>query len=138
MVWHGMKIDAELRIWQRKEEPISILKVLYQNLKPLILKAAGRSRNRAEWHIGVSSERGRAPLEIDNEVSHIVATFERKKYLAFLSPQYRDHAEEPDAEQAQGARFRDIVTRVVRVGIDVGLFVIDADADRIEVNPFET
>ena len=62
VVWHGMKIDAELRIWQRKEEPISILKVPYQNLKPLVLKAAGRSRNRAEWLRGVSSKRGRAPL----------------------------------------------------------------------------
>ena len=55
VVWHGMRIDDDLRIWQRKEEPISILKVPYQNLKPLILKAAGRSRNRAEWHRGASS-----------------------------------------------------------------------------------
>ena len=39
VVWHGMRIDDELRIWQRKEEPISIMKVPYQNLKPLILKA---------------------------------------------------------------------------------------------------
>ena len=38
VVWHGMKIDAKLRIWQRKEEPIRILKVPYQNPKPLILK----------------------------------------------------------------------------------------------------
>ena len=79
VVWHGMKIDAELRIWQRKEEPIIILKVPYQNLKPLILKAAGRSRNRAEWHRGVSSKRGRAPLEIDDEVSQVVATFEEEE-----------------------------------------------------------
>ena len=76
VVWHGMKIDAELRIWQRKEEPIIILEAPYQNLKPLILKAAGRSRNRAEWHRGASSNRGRAPLEIDNDVSRIAATFE--------------------------------------------------------------
>ena len=41
VVWHGMKIDAELRIWQRKEVPISILEAPYQNLKPLILEAAG-------------------------------------------------------------------------------------------------
>ena len=50
VVWHGMKIDVELRIWQRKEEPISMLEAPYQNLKPLILKAVGRPRNRAEWH----------------------------------------------------------------------------------------
>ena len=79
VVWHGMNIDAQLRIWQRKEEPISILKVPYQNSKPLILNAAGRSRNRAEWHRGVSSKRGRAPLEIDNEVSQVVATFEEEE-----------------------------------------------------------
>ena len=74
-----MNIDDELQIWQRREEPLSIMKVRYQNLKPLILKAAGRSRNRAEWHGGVSSKRGRAPLEIDNEVSQIAATFEEEE-----------------------------------------------------------
>ena len=39
VVWHGMRIDDDLRIWQRKEEPISILKEAYQNLKPLILSS---------------------------------------------------------------------------------------------------
>ena len=78
VVWHGMKLDAELRVWQRKEEPISILEAPYQSLKPLILKAAGRSRNRAEWHRGVSSKRGRAPLEIDNDLSRITATLEEE------------------------------------------------------------
>ena len=74
VVWHGMRIDDNLRIWQRKEEPINIMKAPYQNLKPLILKAAGRSRNRAEWHRGVSSRRGSAPLEIDNDLSRIAPT----------------------------------------------------------------
>ena len=48
VVWHGMRIDDNLRIWQRKEEPISIMKAPYQNLKPFILKAAVRSRNSRE------------------------------------------------------------------------------------------
>ena len=29
VVWHGMRIDDDLGIWQRKEEPISIMKVPY-------------------------------------------------------------------------------------------------------------
>ena len=79
VVWHGMRIDDNLRIWQRNEEPISIMKVPYQNLKPLILKAAGRSRNRAEWHRGISSKRGRAPLEIDNNLSQIAVNLEEEE-----------------------------------------------------------
>ena len=74
-----MQIDAELKIWQRNEQPISILEVPYQNLKTLVLKAAGRARNRAEWHRGVSSKRGRAPLEIDNDISRIAPTFEEEE-----------------------------------------------------------
>ena len=31
IVWHGMKIDGSLRLWQHKEEPLDILKVPYQN-----------------------------------------------------------------------------------------------------------
>ena len=37
IVWHGMKIDGSLRLWQHKEEPLDILKAPYQSLKPLIL-----------------------------------------------------------------------------------------------------
>ena len=73
-IWHGMKIDSNLKLWQKNEEPISILAVPYQNLKALIMKAAGRARNRAEWHRGASSKRGRAPLEIDNDLSRIAPT----------------------------------------------------------------
>ena len=79
VVWHGMRIDDNLRIWQRREEPISIMKVLYQHLKPIILKAAGRSRNRAEWHRGMSSKRSRPPLEIDNDLSQIAVNMEEEK-----------------------------------------------------------
>ena len=58
VVWHGMEIDVELRMWQRREEPISILEAPYQNLKPRILKAVGGSRNRAEWHRGGTQQHG--------------------------------------------------------------------------------
>ena len=71
IVWHGMKIDDELQIWQRREESLSILKVPYQNLQPLILKAVGRARNRGEWHRGSSGKRSRVPLEIDNDICRI-------------------------------------------------------------------
>ena len=52
------------------------MEVPYQNLKPLVMKAAGRARNRAEWHRGVSSRRGRAPLEIDSDLSRIAPTID--------------------------------------------------------------
>ena len=39
-IWHGMRIDPNLKLWQKNEEPVSILAVPYQNLKPLIMKAA--------------------------------------------------------------------------------------------------
>ena len=71
ILWNGMQIDNQLRIWQRQEQPISILETPYQNLKTSILKAAGRARNRAEWHRGVSNKRARAPVEIDNDISRI-------------------------------------------------------------------
>ena len=70
-IWHGINIDSNFKLWQTSEEPISIMEVPYQNLKPLVMKAAGRARNRAEWHRGVSSRRGRAPLEIDSDLSRI-------------------------------------------------------------------
>jgi len=38
------------------------------------MKAAGRARNRAEWHRGTSTKRLRAPLEIDSELSRIAPT----------------------------------------------------------------
>ena len=69
VLWNGMQIDAEIRIWQRNEQPISILEPPYQHFKTLILKASGRARNRAEWHRGARSNRGRALLEIDNDIT---------------------------------------------------------------------
>ena len=69
VTWNGMKIDKELRIWQKQEELIDIVQVPYQNLKNLASMAAARARNKAEWYRD-SSERTMA-LDIDREASQI-------------------------------------------------------------------
>lgn len=76
IVWHDTKIDDDLQIWQKNEEPLSIMKAPYQNVQPLILKLAGRSRNRGEWSRGASCKRSRVPLEIDNDVSRSAQRFD--------------------------------------------------------------
>ena len=75
-LWHGMKIDSKFNLWQKNEQPISIMETPYQSLKPLITKAAARARNRAEWHRGASNKRGRAPLETDSDLSRIAPTID--------------------------------------------------------------
>jgi len=79
ILWNGMQIDDELRIWQKNEQPSSILETPYQNLKTLILRASRRARNRVEWHRGVSNKRARPPLEIDNDISHIAPSFDEEE-----------------------------------------------------------
>ena len=79
IVWHGMKIDGSLRLWQHKEEPLDILKVPYQNLKPLVLGAAARARNRAEWRRGASTKRARSPIEIDNDISQVAGALDEEE-----------------------------------------------------------
>ena len=81
-VWHGMKIDSKFNLWQKNEQPISIMEAPYQSLKPLITKAAARARNRAEWHRGASTRRARAPLETDSDLSRIAPqlTMKGKEY----------------------------------------------------------
>ena len=76
VVWHGMKIDDDLKIWQKNEEPLDVMAIPYQDLQPLILKAAGRARNRGEWTRGTSSKRSRMPLEIDNDVSRVASNLD--------------------------------------------------------------
>ena len=77
-VWHGMKIDSNFNLWQKNEQPISIMKTPYQSLKPLVTKAAARARNRAEWHRGASTRRARAPLETDSDLSRIAPTIDEE------------------------------------------------------------
>ena len=40
VVWSGLAIDADFKVWQRDEEPIDILKMPYQSLKTMLLKTA--------------------------------------------------------------------------------------------------
>ena len=46
--WHGVAIDGRLRLWQKGEEPVDILKMPYQNLKESVLAMPARARNKAE------------------------------------------------------------------------------------------
>ena len=43
----GSQLDANFRLWQRKEEPIDILQVPYQHLSTLLLQATMRARTKA-------------------------------------------------------------------------------------------
>ena len=69
IMWNGMVIDQEVRIWQSNEEPISLVAMPIQSLKVIIQVAVARARTRAEWckrprtTIGV--------LEMDREASQI-------------------------------------------------------------------
>ena len=71
LIWHGMAIDKDFKIWQKGEEPIDIFNTTYQSLKPLVLHAAGRARSRAEWNRSGSSKLARGPIEIDSELSQV-------------------------------------------------------------------
>ena len=48
-VWNGLVIDQELRIWQRNEEPIDIIRTPYQGLNVAVKAMAARARTSAEW-----------------------------------------------------------------------------------------
>ena len=49
VLWHGLVIDDQLKVHQRGEPPLDIIKTPFQNLKSLSLRAAARARTRAEW-----------------------------------------------------------------------------------------
>ena len=55
VLWHGMAIDKDLKIWQRNEPVIDTLMMLMQNLKTIVQLAAARARFRAEWFRNTSS-----------------------------------------------------------------------------------
>ena len=50
ILWNGLAIDADFKVWQKDEEPIDSLKMPYQSLKPMLLRTAARARTRAEWN----------------------------------------------------------------------------------------
>ena len=69
VVWSGMRIDQELRIWQRNEEPIDILRMPYQVLKVSINRAVTRARNNAEYYRDTTNRI--QAREIDREASQV-------------------------------------------------------------------
>ncbi len=68
VIWNGLVIDADMKIWQRKEEPIDLLRMPYQSLKPQLLMTAARARSLAEWNRNTSTP---GPREIDRETSQV-------------------------------------------------------------------
>jgi hypothetical protein len=71
LIWHGMAIDDDFKIWQSNEEPIDMFNMTYQSLKPMVLLAAGRARTKSEWNRTGSTNMARGPIEIDNEISQV-------------------------------------------------------------------
>ena len=66
-----MAIDKDVKLIQNNEEQIDVPNFPNQSLKPLILMAAGRARNRAEWGRQASDKRTKGPLEIDSDISQV-------------------------------------------------------------------
>ena len=68
VLWCGMVIDKNLNVWQKQEEPVSILDTPYQNLKTQLHMQASRARTSAEWNRD-SSTRMAGLREIDRQAS---------------------------------------------------------------------
>ena len=68
IIWNGLAIDKDFKVWQVKEEPISILHMPYQDLKKQIHMAATRARTIAEWQ-RESTTRMEDLIEIDRKAS---------------------------------------------------------------------
>jgi len=71
VLWHGMAIDGDLKIWQKGEPPIDLINAPYQNLKLLLMHAAVRARTRAEWSRNTDNLASREIREIDRELSQV-------------------------------------------------------------------
>ena len=70
IVWNGLAIDKDFTVWQKGEEPISILKFPYQSLKKQLHMQAVRARTIAEWGRDTST-RMVGLREIDRQASLI-------------------------------------------------------------------
>ena len=77
IIWNGLVIDQELRVWQSNEEPIDIVQMPIQSLKVMIQATAARARTRAEWSRGSTKAIG--TREIDREASQIDPQMETEK-----------------------------------------------------------
>jgi len=71
ILWNGMAIDGDLKIWQKGEPPIDLINAPYQSLKILLMNAAVRARTRAEWNRNTDNLVSREIREIDRELSQV-------------------------------------------------------------------
>ena len=71
VLWHGMVIDDQLRVHQKGEPPLDIIKTPFQNLKSLSLRAAARARTRAEWARQTGNVMSNECREIDQDISQV-------------------------------------------------------------------
>ena len=71
ILWNGMAIDDDLKIWQKGEPPIDLINAPYQSLKVLLMNAAVRARTRAEWNRDTENSASREIREIDRELSQV-------------------------------------------------------------------
>ena len=58
VIWHGLKIDEDLKIWQQDEERIDFLETPYESLQPQLSQMAARARTVAEHLIHTPRTRG--------------------------------------------------------------------------------
>ena len=71
VVWNGLAIDNNFKIWQMDEEPIDVLGTPYQSLKVQLHMMATRARNKAEYSRRAMTGRTVGFREIDREASQI-------------------------------------------------------------------
>ena len=71
VLWHGMVVDDQLRVHQKGEPPLDIIKTPFQNLKSLSLRAAARARTRAEWARQTGNVMSNECREIDQDISQV-------------------------------------------------------------------
>ena len=68
IIWNGLVIDSQFRVWQPDEEPINILRMSYQHLKQHTNMMAARARSQAEW---IQNEATIRVKEIDRQASQV-------------------------------------------------------------------
>ena len=72
VVWNGLVIDSDLKIWQKKEEPNNLIDMPYQSLQSQLIMMAARAWTLADWerkHHENTTARGMR--EIDKGASRI-------------------------------------------------------------------
>ena len=93
IAWNGLAVDKDFKIWQVKEEAISILNMPYQDLKKQIHMAGTRARARAEWNRETTTIMEEL-IEIDRKTSTIAPGLDdEEKRNHPKHPMWRNHGE---------------------------------------------